>query len=175
MSKIASLTIREATSEDYPDVAKIHVDVWRSAYKGILPDKLLENLSYEKRLTMRQNWLQEPQRFSLVALLGTEIVGFCDAGPSRYTNYASGEIYAIYLLPIAQRRGIGQQLMKYAHKRLQCSGFNEYVVLALQNNKPACQFYERLGYRHIDTIPADIDGITYKENVYVYYPTDRLI
>lgn len=173
MDNLSALTIREAAPEDYSEVAKIHVDVWRSAYKGILPDTLLENLSYENRLAMRESWLQDPQRFSLLAVLDGEMVGFCDGGPSRHRNYARGEIYAIYLRPIAQRSGIGRKLMESAQKCLKDLGLEEHVILALQANKTACQFYESLGYSHIETIPADIDGIIYQENVYVWHPAGQ--
>lgn len=40
--------IRQATAKDGRAIAEVHVDAWRSTYKGIVSDEFLENLSYEK-------------------------------------------------------------------------------------------------------------------------------
>jgi len=42
------MIIREATHNDIPALAKVHVDTWRTAYRGIMPDEYLANLSYEQ-------------------------------------------------------------------------------------------------------------------------------
>ena len=39
--------IREAHPNDGPGMAKVHVDTWRAAYRGILPDDFLDGLSYQ--------------------------------------------------------------------------------------------------------------------------------
>lgn len=41
--------IREATLSDACGIAKVHVDTWRTAYKGIINDEFLNELSYDKR------------------------------------------------------------------------------------------------------------------------------
>lgn len=28
---------------------KVHVDSWKTTYKGILPDKIIDNITYESR------------------------------------------------------------------------------------------------------------------------------
>jgi hypothetical protein len=43
------MTVREAIYTDIPAIARVHVDAWRSTYKGIFSDEYLANLSYEKR------------------------------------------------------------------------------------------------------------------------------
>ena len=47
--------IRKANIEDAMGIAKVHVDSWRTTYKGIVPEVFLENLSYDER---EQNWKQ---------------------------------------------------------------------------------------------------------------------
>jgi hypothetical protein len=42
-------TIRTAQREDAADIARVHIDCWRTTYKGIFPDALLAGLSYKGR------------------------------------------------------------------------------------------------------------------------------
>ncbi|WP_306428702.1 hypothetical protein [Robertmurraya siralis] len=44
------MIIREATLSDAEGIAKVHVDSWRTTYKGIVSDVFLEQLSYKKEL-----------------------------------------------------------------------------------------------------------------------------
>ena len=41
--------IRRAIKDDIPGIAKVHVDSWKTAYKGIFADEILDNIAYEKR------------------------------------------------------------------------------------------------------------------------------
>ena len=43
-------TIRLARVEDAPGITRVHINSWRTTYKGIVPDKVLANLSFERRL-----------------------------------------------------------------------------------------------------------------------------
>ena len=43
------MKIRRATSSDAANIAKVHVDSWRTTYQNVLPTDFLESLSYEKR------------------------------------------------------------------------------------------------------------------------------
>jgi len=43
------MIIRKAKLDDATGIAKVHVDSWRTTYKGIIPDDFLNNLSYEQR------------------------------------------------------------------------------------------------------------------------------
>jgi hypothetical protein len=49
------MIIREITYNDVPAIAQIHVDTWRTTYQGIIPDKYLATLSYQKR---ESGWLK---------------------------------------------------------------------------------------------------------------------
>ena len=40
------MTTREARPEDLPDMARIRVDTWKAAYRGIVPDAYLDSLTY---------------------------------------------------------------------------------------------------------------------------------
>lgn len=46
------MKIRNATEQDAPGIARVHVDSWRATYKEILPSEFLASISYEKRTTL---------------------------------------------------------------------------------------------------------------------------
>jgi len=43
--------IRSATASDAPAIGHVHVESWRSTYRGLMPDAVLVNLSAEQRAT----------------------------------------------------------------------------------------------------------------------------
>jgi len=45
-------TIREATVEDVAGVTRIHVEAWKSTYRGLVSSKFLDNISFDKREKM---------------------------------------------------------------------------------------------------------------------------
>lgn len=54
-----------------------------------------------------------------------------------------GEIYAIYLLDEFKRHGIGKTLLNYINRHLKQHLLTPYVTWVLEENKTACQFYEK--------------------------------
>jgi hypothetical protein len=46
------MIIRAAQPTDAAAIAKVHVDSWRTTYKGIVPDDFLAALSYEQHTHM---------------------------------------------------------------------------------------------------------------------------
>jgi hypothetical protein len=98
---MTEIIIRPARVEDAPGIARVHVDSWRTAYKGILPDEALANLSYEQREHLWAETLGHPERKSFGFVAEDEqgqIVGFVVGGPVRDTDpLYKGELYAIHL------------------------------------------------------------------------------
>ena len=97
------MKIRIATKEDAPDIAKIHVEAWRSAYKGIMPAEYLESLSVEART---KEWFEALSTTSpginLVIELEGGISGFCVYGPVRDKDLShknAGELVALNISP----------------------------------------------------------------------------
>ena len=51
------MIIREANINDTPSIAKVTVDTWKTAYRSIIDNDYLNNLSYEER---EKGWRQFP-------------------------------------------------------------------------------------------------------------------
>src|ERR1700730_1563513 len=105
--------IRLADLDDAPGIAHVHVASWRTTYRGLLPDEFLESLSesgYEDR--WRRNIAEGTNTVHVVEEDGG-VVGFASGGRERAGESGySGELYAIYMLDNAQRRGYGRELVR---------------------------------------------------------------
>lgn len=47
--EMMGIHIRRAIEDDIQGIAKVHVDSWKTTYKGIFADEILDNIAYEKR------------------------------------------------------------------------------------------------------------------------------
>lgn len=108
------MIIRKATLNDAAGIAKVHVDSWRSTYRGIVSDDFLSSLSYENREERWKNFMSnnEEQQYLFVAEEG-KFVGFASGGQNRTdVNDYIGELFAIYILEDFQKKGIGRALYR---------------------------------------------------------------
>lgn len=167
------LLIRKAKLEDAAGIAKVHVDSWRTTYKGIVSDTYLDSLSYEER---EQNWKRgiEHNHIYIATDFNGEIVGFASGGKERTGKYVAykGELYAIYLLEGQQGKAIGRKLFKAVVDDLKEKKLNSMLIWALEEN-PACLFYEKLGGKKIDTAEIEIDGQKLSEVAYGWDDLNR--
>lgn len=104
-----------------------------------------------------------------MALCNDQIVGFCDAGPgiTQSPNY-KGVIYAIYLLEGYKHLGIGTKLMDAAMAHLSHNGLIPAIAWVLEENKPACSFYEKRGGQKEEEKYVEYSGINHKAVSYVF-------
>jgi hypothetical protein len=58
--------IRRATINDARAIAEVHVKSWQVAYRGLLPEDFLQNLSVERREEQWRRALQNPEQVILV-------------------------------------------------------------------------------------------------------------
>jgi len=145
------IRLRRATVDDARSIASVHVDSWREAYDGIIPHHLLEELSVEHRETFWRGMLEltTGDHRPWVAENDDGILGFVDPGLSRDddADAMTGEIYAIYVEPDCQGRGIGRDLLSHALHDLKSHGFQAATMWCHEDNDRARRLYERSGWR----------------------------
>jgi ribosomal protein S18 acetylase RimI-like enzyme len=149
------ISIRPALLADAPVIARVHVDSWRTTYRGIVPDSVLENLDYQSRAESWQRGIADTtnnQRVFVAEAPDGEIVGFVASGPERTGDYPdyTGEIYAIYVRDSWQGQGLGWRLIEAGARSLVEQGHRSMLIWALSEN-PACGFYRKLGGVRIAT------------------------
>ena len=171
-----TVKIRTANLSDAAGIARVHVESWRTTYKGIIPDDFLARLSYEQREHLWNQVLTDPSRFVYVAEDEPgQIVGFISGGPEPNGDILyTGEIDAIYLLVPYQGQGIGRRLVITLASRLIQESMTALLVWVLAAN-PARKFYERLGGQLVYEKETSIGGASLIEVAYGWRDAYTLI
>ena len=139
-----SVTIRSGRPEDAPGVARVHCDSWRATYGGIVPQSYLDSMAPADTV---ERWCscmtgERPGVHLLVAEEAGQIVGFETYGPARPPDFGyAGELYAAYLLPRAQGRGLGTAMLAQVGEGLAAQGLNDMIVWVMEDNARGRRFY----------------------------------
>jgi ribosomal protein S18 acetylase RimI-like enzyme len=147
-------TIREATVEDARAIAEVHVEGWRWAFRGQVPDAVIDGLDVDRReqewiVGFTDDWHDGDACF--LAEDGTgRVVGFVACGPAPDAYVVpppnAGEIYSIFLREEARGTGVGRELFARAVQSLRANGFKTGVLWVLESNDLARRFYEVAGW-----------------------------
>ncbi len=159
------MQIRQATIADARRIAQIHVETWRAAYRGQMPDAVLDNLDVEKRAAFWQTHSASQPPGIFVAERNQEIIGFCDLIPSRDKDSNPkevGEIAAIYVHPDFWRKGAGAALCRFSLKAARLQRYNSVTLWTLTSNAAARKFYESIGFTLDGTIKVGRGLINYE-------------
>ena len=172
------MTIRAATLDDAPGVARVHVDTWRTTYRGLVSDSYLDSMNYVESAERWGRAFANPERrgFAFVAEDETgAIVGFAVGGPQRsdVPGY-DGELYAIYVLHDQQGKGLGRALAQAVARELLARGMSSMVVWVLTDNYPSRRFYESLGGVWLREQEFELDGLMLKETGYGWEDINNL-
>jgi SAM-dependent methyltransferase len=174
----SGVRIREATIEDAPAVARVHIESWRTTYSGIVPDDYIGKFAHDERERVWRKILDDSARRRFVCVAESEdgtVVGFVSGGAARgEANGFAGELYAIYLLDAHQRRGVGRRLTAALARRLLRAGFPSMLIWVLAANK-ACNFYAALGGAIVAEKRAEIPGAELTEIAYGWKDIRRLL
>jgi ribosomal protein S18 acetylase RimI-like enzyme len=178
--------VRAAGAADVPGIARVHVDSWRTTYRGILPDAFLDGLTYGAR---ERQWGRTIERAAETGTVvgvavaeaappGGQIVGIASGGPPRPEHpvaaaYA-GELYTLYLLRAYQRRGIGARLLRHVAGALAAAGRRSLVLWVAREN-PARGFYEAAGGRPVAERRIVFEGQPIDEVAYGWPDTGALL
>src|SRR5205085_1977428 len=131
------IDVRRATVDDARAIAEVHVASWRGAYRGIVPDEVLDARSVEERTPKWRAWLTEPgSRHVLVAAADGRVRGFVAGGPSEDADADAtvGQVYALYVAPPEWTRGVGRALLRRSCDALFAEGFRQGTLWVLQAN-----------------------------------------
>ncbi len=151
---------RRAVLEDANDIAEVQVSSWRTAYRGLLPQRYLQELDVKQHAEAWRYRLGSHEGLELctfVAERGDLVIGFISLYPSRDEDADPtkiGEVTAVYTRPDHWGTGAGRQLMRLAHAWL-AGRFESATLWVLDRNERARGFYEAEGWRADGTVKHD--------------------
>lgn len=166
-------TVRLARPDDAEAIADAHVRGWLAAYRGLVPDPILDGLSVERRATFWRDTITTETAAGAAGAAGAgtttagtaadpaaartwvveeggHVRGFASTGPVRDHPdglAGAGEVFAIYLAPEARGRGLGRTLFGHVVDDLRGRGFDPVVVWVFEANAGTRHFYEAAGFR----------------------------
>ncbi|XOJ02546.1 N-acetyltransferase family protein [Paenibacillus polymyxa] len=152
------------------------MDSWRTAYKGIIPEKFLTNLSYKQRTEL---WIENIEKKDNFVILSEnsegEIIGFADCW-KRETNKVpdSVDLTLTYILKEYQGIGLGKELLKNIFSRFNSLGYQKIFVNVLEDNK-ARYFYEYYGAHLSESVQIKIGGKALNELIYEWDNIDGVL
>jgi GNAT superfamily N-acetyltransferase len=164
------LLIRRGVVDDANEASRLHAETWRTSYRGLVPDALLDGLTDDRWANGWRRGFEsmDPTRVVHVAEIAGRIVGFAGGGRARAGAPAGfvGEVYAIYVRPGQQRQGIGRVLLKAAAEGLVERGLVPVVIWTLFNNPQSRGFYEARGGTVVGEKRQVFDGYELHEVAY---------
>lgn len=142
------MEIRKANITDAFVISEVLVSSWRYAYKGIMPDSLLNNLSVEAKAEgWKRHLAENPEAYLLEDHERT--LGIAEYGDMRDSIdgfEGAAEIYLIYLYPDSIGRGYGAKLMHHCLDQLRDQDFESVAIWVLEENTNAIAFYEQFSF-----------------------------
>ncbi|MDX6587585.1 MAG: hypothetical protein QOI31_2058 [Solirubrobacterales bacterium] len=166
--RLVGPAIRWATVGDARAIAFVHIASWHAAYRGLMPDEVLDGLTIEGRERDWQGWLAEggARVNTLAAERDGEIEAFCTLElPSREEDEPDtvAGIPAIYAHPDAFGRGAGPALLDAAIDAMREHGYTEAILWMVEGNRRAQAFYEGRGWhRDGGKRAAEYPGVTFE-------------
>lgn len=165
--------LRPARSADAERLARVHQASWEAAYRGLMPDQLMDALSTEERSSLWRERLESAANPMETWVLESEgdVQGFCTIGPTRLETEdprITSEIHALYVEPAVWSRGYGQRLTEFCLSQLFEQGCEDVRLFCLTTNPVGRRFYERSGFRvMVEEEPLEFRGYCLPHTRYV--------
>jgi ribosomal protein S18 acetylase RimI-like enzyme len=158
-------TVRAATRDDIPALARVHVQSWLETYTGLVPQEILDAITLEARGLQWEPTFDQPHGI-FVALENDVVVGFASCGAAQDFLQADGELYTLYLLNSHQHRGLGKALWNAVLEFGQARNWESMVVWVLESNILAQGFYKHQGCKLVDRRMEVVRGVKLPEVAY---------
>ena len=157
-----NIKIRAIENSDLEKISKIHVDVWNETYRGIIPDKILDQKTYDRSLETWKEFYKphSTKDFYYLCEVHGELAGFCIATLSPRDDLGfDSELMAINILKKFHNQGIGKALFNACKKSLKNAGARNVYLWVAQKNINAVNFYKHLGGKDLHKTHEEWEGV----------------
>ncbi len=174
-----SLTLRIATSADAKAVAQLHIENWRNAYRGIMPDWYLDGAITEERMGLwesRLSGIPNEQQYVVIAEVSGKAVGFACALLDEEPEWGAC-LDNLHVLPQLRRSGIGRALFLKVTQWVRTTKPDWPIHLwVFESNTDARGFYDSLGGKIIIVKRREVlKGVVVSTCLYLWRDLDALL
>lgn len=165
-----NIIIRNVNEKDIPSVADIQVNGWKTAYKGIIDDNILNSMNKDEKIErLRNNYHQNG---FIVAEFENKVVGFCRyIDNNEFTPEIQDidcEITALYVKSDLKYNGIGTKLFQFVTNEFKSKNRTKMILWCLKDNEPSKKFYTKMGGKIIKERKTEIREKEYLEVGFEY-------
>lgn len=134
--------LRPLAAEHTRGLAECHIECWREAYRGLVPDHVLDAFDLDGRAEMWENRRVRYPGATTVALHGDTVIGFASAGaPLDERPVAERALYALYVRAAWYGTGVAHDLMRAA-----LDPTVDTYLWVFEENPRALAFYRKYGF-----------------------------
>ena len=148
------MRLREIERADLDEVAQLHTDIWKIAYRGMVPDTALDALEWTHRRDLFAPWFDDPMGTWLVAIDDDgAVTGHVLAAPVPAPDFVEsgeaetrhGELLLLYVAPDQWGTGLGAELLAAGERILRRHGCDTAELWTFESNERSQRFYNRHG------------------------------
>ncbi|HEU5267542.1 MAG TPA: GNAT family N-acetyltransferase [Jatrophihabitans sp.] len=152
---MADASVRPAAAKDAAEIGRIQVETWRTGYREILPQPVLDALSATDAAQAWSAAITAPpsaRHHVLVALDGQWLVGFAAFGPAADLEDDDPEpattaaVAPLLVEPRWGRRGHGSRLLAATVDHARADGMTRVVTWIPEADRPSREFLVSAGW-----------------------------
>ncbi len=173
---MAESLIRSAVADDAMSMARVQLAGWRTAYRGIFPDDLLDGASLEDAAIKWHQRLATQGGVAVVATLAGTVCAIAAGGPpgrEPRLDYPA-EIYSLYLLPECRGCGLGRRLLASMFAAFRERSATAVYLCCLAGNEAGRGFFRRSGGEEIATAQRPSVGGLIRPSVAVLWSPEAM-
>lgn len=135
--------ITPLAAEHCRSLAECHIACWREAYRGLIPDHVLDAFDIERRAGQweRIRAALEPPAAIFVALADDTVIGFAGGSAQDDTEPAEREVNAMYVRAAWYGTGLAHDLMREV-----LDTHRDTTLWVFEENPRAQAFYRKYGF-----------------------------
>jgi GNAT superfamily N-acetyltransferase len=162
-------SVRAATLDDVPAIARAHVEAWRTSYTDLLPRVVLDNFNFDDSANFWRDLIRSRgiRHVEVADDHDGAVAGFASCGPNRVPDPDyPGELYSIYLVDGHRGEGLGRMLFNAVSDYLRKQDLVPFQLWVVAGNDVAEGFYQALGGKRVASQPGTLRGAEIREHAY---------